>query len=433
MVGLYSSGYIGSWTNSRSRSYYGSNGGKYQGQTHITNYGSTFTAGDIIGVAFDATNNSIEFFKNGTSQGVAFSGNDADNSMGIQLSTGYYGETATLLLNSSDWNYSAPTGFGQWTGAITAYNNQNFSTSGASFSSTTQNHDGTDTGITYATTNYGVADFDASSDKIVFDSSLASRIRTAQAFSIGLWFWCDGLTSTDQQIFHMLNNTYLLIRIDGGTDYIEAYWGNGNNGTFYQLKTPNNFVKERTWYNVIVTANATEDARLFVNGSLQDTISGWDGTFMTYTNSNYAFNMLGQQGSNVHPFNGKIGECQVYNAALTPEQALQNYNATKHKYAYGLNGFHLPLNNTSTGTIVNDSNLKLHLDASDSSSYGGSGTTWSDLTTNNNDGTISGAGFLSSTNGGVFDFDGNDKIEITTIKDDIDNNQPFTLECWFFC
>ena len=148
MVGLYSSGYVGGWTNSRSRSYYGSNGGKYQGGTQI-NYGSTFTAGDIIGVAFDATNNTIEFFKNGTSQGTAFSGNTADNSMGIQLSTGYYGETASLLLNSSDWNYSAPTGFGEWTGSITALNNGNYTTSGSSFNIVTDTYNGTATNITY--------------------------------------------------------------------------------------------------------------------------------------------------------------------------------------------------------------------------------------------------------------------------------------------
>ena len=148
MVGLYSSGHVSGWTNLRSRSYYGSNGGKYQGGTQIS-YGSTFTVGDIIGVAFDATNNTIEFFKNGTSQGTAFSGNDADNSMGIQLSTGYYGETASLLLNSSDWNYSAPTGFGEWTGSITALNNGNYTTSGSSFAVVTTNYNGTASNVTY--------------------------------------------------------------------------------------------------------------------------------------------------------------------------------------------------------------------------------------------------------------------------------------------
>lgn len=57
-------------------------------------------------------------------------------------------------------------------------------------------------------------------------------------------------------------------------------------------------------------------------------------------------------------------------------------------------------------------NLFMHLDASNSSSYSGSGTTWTDLTGNGNHGTISGATW-SSTDGGIFDFDGtNDSVQI---------------------
>jgi len=39
-----------------------------------TSYGSSWTTGDIIGVAFDATNGALTFYKNGVSQGVAFTG-----------------------------------------------------------------------------------------------------------------------------------------------------------------------------------------------------------------------------------------------------------------------------------------------------------------------------------------------------------------------
>lgn len=64
------------------------------------------------------------------------------------------------------------------------------------------------------------------------------------------------------------------------------------------------------------------------------------------------------------------------------------------------------------GQNIVSSNLILHLDASDLSSYPQSGTTWTDLTGNGNNGTISGATW-SSTNGGIFDFDGsNDAVSI---------------------
>lgn len=51
------------------------------------------------------------------------------------------------------------------------------------------------------------------------------------------------------------------------------------------------------------------------------------------------------------------------------------------------------------------SSLFMQLDASDPASYSGSGSTWYDLTDNNNDGTINGATY-SATDGGIFDFNG---------------------------
>lgn len=56
--------------------------------------------------------------------------------------------------------------------------------------------------------------------------------------------------------------------------------------------------------------------------------------------------------------------------------------------------------------------LFMHLDASNADSYPGTGTTWTDLSGNGNNGTISGATW-SSADGGQFDFDGNnDSISI---------------------
>jgi hypothetical protein len=50
---------------------YASNGNKYT-TTGGSSYGSTYTTGDVIGVACDMTNNTISFYKNNVSQGNAF-------------------------------------------------------------------------------------------------------------------------------------------------------------------------------------------------------------------------------------------------------------------------------------------------------------------------------------------------------------------------
>ena len=77
--------------------------------------------------------------------------------------------------------------------------------------------------------------------------------------------------------------------------------------------------------------------------------------------------------------------------------------------------------------IVTDG-LVLCLDAADKTSYPGSGTTWSDLSPNGNDGTITNA-TINTESGGCFDFDGSgDDI---TIGDLGTNHPDWTVSCWW--
>ena len=79
--------------------------------------------------------------------------------------------------------------------------------------------------------------------------------------------------------------------------------------------------------------------------------------------------------------------------------------------SFGFGNRPSPIAISPTVSLVSD-NLFMHLDASNSSSYSGSGSTWTDLTGNSNNGTINGATW-SSTDGGIFDFDGtNDTVQI---------------------
>lgn len=60
----------------------------------------------------------------------------------------------------------------------------------------------------------------------------------------------------------------------------------------------------------------------------------------------------------------------------------------------------------STAVVTNG--LILHLDAGNTSSYPGSGTTWTDLSGSGNNGTLVGGVGYSTTNGGTLTFDGTD-------------------------
>jgi hypothetical protein len=90
--------------------YYSLTGNKMTSGTNVS-YGATWTTGDVIGVAFDADNGTLTFYKNGVSQGQAFSG----------LTSGPYfpsisqysdnGSTCSTNFGQRPFAYTAPSGF----------------------------------------------------------------------------------------------------------------------------------------------------------------------------------------------------------------------------------------------------------------------------------------------------------------------------------
>ena len=64
---------ITDWQTTNGLAYFGSNGQKYTNSAG-TAYGATFTTGDVIGLALDMDAGTLVFYKNGTSQGTAFTG-----------------------------------------------------------------------------------------------------------------------------------------------------------------------------------------------------------------------------------------------------------------------------------------------------------------------------------------------------------------------
>jgi len=81
------------------------------------------------------------------------------------------------------------------------------------------------------------------------------------------------------------------------------------------------------------------------------------------------------------------------------------------------------------GKIVTDG-LVLALDAADRNSYPGSGTTWRDLSGNNNGGTLTNGPTFSSANGGSIVFDGADDNINLGNPDSLNITGSITLSSW---
>lgn len=84
------------------------------------------------------------------------------------------------------------------------------------------------------------------------------------------------------------------------------------------------------------------------------------------------------------------------------------------------------------GSSIVTQNLVLNLDAGDNSSYGGSGTTWTDLSGQNNNGTLINGVTYNSGDGGYLIFDGtNDRVSLPVGSDFAYGTGDFTIETWF--
>jgi hypothetical protein len=82
--------------------------------------------------------------------------------------------------------------------------------------------------------------------------------------------------------------------------------------------------------------------------------------------------------------------------------------------------------------IITDG-LVLHLDAAQKRSYPGSGTTWTDLSGNGNNMTLTNGPTFNSNNGGIIVFDGSNDYAVKTSPSNIPNNQSAkTISVWFY-
>ena len=130
------------------------------------------------------------------------------------------------------------------------------------------------------------------------------------------------------------------------------------------------------WYHVTSVYDRSGTLKLYVNGVLDSSqaISQWQNVNIQ-TSHTFKIGAYATSGDEPTFFtNGNITSFTAYNRALTQQEILQNYNATKGRFVNAL----LPVRN----------GLVLELDAANRASYPGTGNIWYDLSGNNLNGTL---------------------------------------------
>jgi hypothetical protein len=172
-------------------------------------------------------------------------------------------------------------------------------------------------GVGFGTTNKGYFIFDGSNDYII-SPSISNYSFGLNDFTISAWF-----KSSDKSRYSCIANFY-----GGSSDGIILY-SNITNGYFRTwignfLTIGNIDITNGQWNNVVLKRSSGTCTQ-FVNGLQNITASA------SVNIGNYNLKIGGIPPSNYYA-NGSISQIQVYNRALTAQEILQNYNATKGRY-----------------------------------------------------------------------------------------------------
>ena len=223
-----------------------------------------------------------------------------------------------------------------------------------------------------------------------------------------------------------------------GTGYGWGFWVGpitGGNGLWFwpaankDLKDTT-LLNNNTWYHVAWVWNSTaKSCTFFVNGVQKTTQT--DATITEGVASSTTLKVATIRGGQNY-FAGRIGSIAAYNRQLTAAEVMANYNVDATKYGLPPTNTTPVMRQANTGTIsvtnqfdeftgapVVDNSLVLWLDAAQTTSYPGSGTTWTDLSGKGNNGTLTSGPTYSSINGGSIGFNGNGSGNYVSVSDSV--------------
>ena len=343
---------------------------------------------------------------------------------------------------------------------------------------------GSNTNIITSTTSNGVVmisngfdEVSMSSGSILFNGSSYLTIPSNAAVTLGtndytieMWVYPNN-NSQNAGLFQLSSSATYASTSQTNQLSIQIWQGYiqfGTNSAFNQGNgvAANAYVANR-WYHVAMTRQSGGLTKFFINGvevgSITDT-TNYTGSYLVVGGFyQLPIYVLNGNLSNFRLINGTA----VYTANFTPPQMalspiantslLLNNFAAEPFVDNSPNNFTLTRNGTpsantlspfantqqkvlNTGTMMTkefdeiafmpviDSSLKLWLDAGQTASYPGSGTTWTDLSGNGNNGTLTNGPTYTSSNGGSLVFDGTN--DYVTLGSSLSGTLAGTISFW---
>ena len=262
-------------------------------------------------------------------------------------------------------------------------------------------------GPTFSSQNSGSIVFDGTNDFINLPNTNLLTFGT-NPFSIEFWMYSTYIFPGSGGVYKTILSNYSSYQSDFGSYFYLALF-NLQNSTLQNkvgvLDHTGNFldfsfsvpIVPNQWTHIALTRNGSTFT-WYKNGTLQVSTSVASNNF-----SGVRTSKIGGGVSSIGTFEGRLPLMRIYNKTLTAQEISQNYNATKNRYV-------------NTLPAITDSSLVLNLDAGNRASYAGTGTTWTDLSSNGlRASLINGPVFAGTGVSTYFSFDGsNDYVSIPT-------------------
>jgi hypothetical protein len=181
-------------------------------------------------------------------------------------------------------------------------------------------------GPTFNSGNGGSIVFDGSNDQINLNTNFSGS--TENNVTVEAIIWCN--ISQNSKIFtanytQISSPTGFALGISDSTNNV-VKWFTGNLGSTNTIFSTTSLVNQQ-YYHVVGTYNGSTKS-LYINGYLEATTNISNAINNTSTVSSVGY----LRYTNLQHFNGRISLTKVYNRALSAQEILQNYNATKSRF-----------------------------------------------------------------------------------------------------
>ena len=237
-------------------------------------------------------------------------------------------------------------------------------------------------GPTFSSLNGGSIVFDGTNDYVEVSGSI-----TVSAATFLAWVRLDGDQNSNAGVIFSRGTNISGMNFRGFTEEISYHWNGAVNTYTWNTGLT---VPHQEWCMMVMTVTSSvATAYLFRSSGMTSATNN-----VSHGSTTLDSIEIGRDSNPIRCFDGRISMAMIYNRALSSSELQSNFNAIKGRYAFIL-------------TLVQDG-LVLNLDAGDTNSYPGNGTTWTDLSGNSNNGTLTNGPTYSSADGGSIVFDGTD-------------------------